>query len=192
MEDRPLAAVGEVAAVADDGGDFDRNATLALDDARLLTQCRVEVRRTGGPGGQKRNKTGTAVRLTHHATGLVSTASESRSLRDNRIHAVRRLRWKLACQSREPIDPLTFRTPSWLQSYVRLGSLRMNPGNPRHPFAVALVLDVLAACRGDPKHAALTLGIGLRSLVRFLADPPELRRATTQLRARWTLPALRP
>ena len=47
----------------------DREDYLALDDARLLAQCQVHTYRASGPGGQKRNKTSSAVRLHHRPTG---------------------------------------------------------------------------------------------------------------------------
>src|SRR5207248_2974059 len=46
----------------------------------LLADCRFDIARGSGPGGQKRNKTSNAVRLTHLPTGIHVTATESRSL----------------------------------------------------------------------------------------------------------------
>ena len=56
----------------------DREDYLALDDARLLAQCQVHTYRASGPGGQKRNKTSSAVRLHHRPTGLIAKSTESR------------------------------------------------------------------------------------------------------------------
>ena len=63
-----------------------------LSDEVLLTQCEVDTYRASGPGGQKRNKTSSAVRLTHEPTGISVIAGESRSQAENRMRAVRRLR----------------------------------------------------------------------------------------------------
>src|SRR5256885_10466931 len=76
---------------------------LLCDDA-LLAQCRWDQYRGSGPGGQKRNKTSNAVRLTHEPTGVAVTATESRSLSVNKLYALRRLRLKLAADLREPVD----------------------------------------------------------------------------------------
>ncbi|MCC6336253.1 MAG: peptide chain release factor-like protein [Myxococcales bacterium] len=64
----------------------------ALTDEALLAECEERFFVAGGPGGQHRNKTETAVRLTHRPTGLVVTATERRSQLMNRGEALERLR----------------------------------------------------------------------------------------------------
>jgi protein subunit release factor B len=67
-------------------------AALAQDDDTLLGHCEVDYFVAGGPGGQHRNKTSSAVRLVHTPTGLTVTATERRSQFLNRSMAVERLR----------------------------------------------------------------------------------------------------
>lgn len=55
----------------------------------------IDFYRSGGPGGQKKNKTFNAVRLRHIPTGIVVTASERRSRRENLKVAFDRLRRRL-------------------------------------------------------------------------------------------------
>ena len=69
---------------------------LALPDSVLLRECEVEVFIGSGPGGQHRNKTESAVRIHHIATGLTAFAAERRSQLQNKSAALRRLREKLA------------------------------------------------------------------------------------------------
>ncbi|MBI5525905.1 MAG: peptide chain release factor-like protein [Deltaproteobacteria bacterium] len=65
------------------------------DDASLDRDTDVETFNPGGPGGQHKNKTQTAVRLRHRPSGTVVTASEERKLSDNLRVAFGRLRARL-------------------------------------------------------------------------------------------------
>ena len=65
-----------------------RAAWVSLTDSQLLDQCEVDTYRASGPGGQKRNKTSSAVRLRHPPSGLMVIAEESRSQHENRARAL--------------------------------------------------------------------------------------------------------
>src|SRR5262249_35756225 len=78
-----------------------------LSDDRLLSQCEVDTYRASGPGGQKRNKTSSAVRLRHPPSGLIVIAEESRSQHENRARALKRLRQALYLKLREELLPGT-------------------------------------------------------------------------------------
>ena len=76
--------------------------TIPKSDEVLLAQCRVETFRAGGPGGQHQNKTETAVRIVHLATGISSVARDERSQLRNRHLAISRLREKLEAHNKMP------------------------------------------------------------------------------------------
>src|SRR3954465_4219948 len=82
-----------------------REDWASLSDEQLLAQCAVDTYRSTSPGGQKRNKTSSAVRLRHPPTGLVVIAEESRSQHENKAKALRRLRQALFLPLRDPLPP---------------------------------------------------------------------------------------
>src|SRR6267143_3798229 len=80
-----------------------RTVWTALTDAQLLAQSEVDTYRASGPGGQKRNKTSSAVRIRHPASGLIVIAEESRSQHENRAKALQRLKQAFFLHIREPL-----------------------------------------------------------------------------------------
>ncbi|MGD0464596.1 MAG: peptide chain release factor-like protein [Tepidisphaeraceae bacterium] len=130
-----------------------------LSDDQLLAQCRFEAFRGPGPGGQKRNKTSSAVRLTHAPSGISVIAGESRSQHRNRQVAINRLRHQIALRLREPLDPSQFPDPARLQVSRRSAD---------YPAAVGIVLDALSSAGWSVSAAADILGVTTAPLVSFL------------------------
>jgi ribosome-associated protein len=65
-------------------------------DPKLLAkQVVVETYRSSGPGGQRKNKTETAIRLKHLPSGMTVVATEHRSQAQNKKLAFERLRERL-------------------------------------------------------------------------------------------------
>jgi protein subunit release factor B len=65
------------------------------DPETLKKQVLIETYRSSGPGGQRKNKVETAVRLTHLPSGITVVATEHRSQVENRKLAFERLRERL-------------------------------------------------------------------------------------------------
>ena len=66
------------------------------EEKKLLRECDISTYRSGGPGGQHQNKVETSVRVVHRPTGIVVTATNSRSQWQNKCLAVKKLVGKLA------------------------------------------------------------------------------------------------
>jgi len=159
-----------------------------LTEEQLLTQCEVDTYRASGPGGQKRNKTSSAVRLRHLPTGLLVIAEESRSQHDNKAMALKRLWRALFLHLRDEL-PLESRTPEALaihpdyaQARSADGRLHLSAKNPQFWFAVGLVLDVLNACEARVADAAALLGISTGNLIDFLQTDPKVWQEANRIR----------
>lgn len=77
---------------------------MALPDhlQKLLAECDVETYRSSGPGGQKKNKTESSVRVRHRPSGIVRVATESRSQTRNKEAALERVWAALEARRRKP------------------------------------------------------------------------------------------
>jgi len=65
------------------------------DPQALKKQVVLDTYRSSGPGGQRKNKVETAVRLKHLPSGITVVATEHRSQAENRKLAFERLRERL-------------------------------------------------------------------------------------------------
>ena len=83
----------------------------ATDPEVLKGQVIIETYRSRGPGGQRKNKTETAVRLTHVPSNIVIVATEHRSQAQNRRLALERLRERLIQMNRPRKRRIPTRTP---------------------------------------------------------------------------------
>ena len=69
---------------------------------RLADECVITPYKSSGPGGQKKNKTESSVRVRHLATGITRVATESRSQTRNRRHALERVYDELRRRAHRP------------------------------------------------------------------------------------------
>jgi hypothetical protein len=159
-------------------------------DAALLAECDVDTYRASGPGGQKRNKTESAVRLRHKPSGLSVIAEESRSQAENRTRALKRLRKALALRLRSPVEGEGV-PPAVFACIDRTGRLSVGQRDARYLPAAASVLDLLLELRGSVADTAQRLGITTGNLSSFLTADPDLLLEANRLRASFGLKPLR-
>jgi len=160
-----------------------------LTDAQLLAQCEVDTYRASGPGGQKRNKTSSAVRLRHPPSDLLVIAEESRSQHENKAQALRRLRQAFFLKIREPLDADRLAKISQreelTQAKTNAGRLDVGRRDPRYWPAVGVVLDVLQSSEARVADAAHFLEISTGNLIDFLQTEPKVWEQTNQMRVRF-------
>lgn len=156
-----------------------RSTWTALTDEQLLAQCEVDTYRASGPGGQKRNKTSSAVRLRHPPSGLIVIAEDSRSQHENKARALKRMRQALYLQLREPFTP-----ESSALADVRDGDGRLDARVKQPGFwpAAAVALDALAMVEARVSEAAALLGTTTGNLVDFLEQHPKVWQQANVLR----------
>jgi hypothetical protein len=145
-----------------------------------MKSCDLGKGRSGGPGGQNRNKVETLVQLLHRPTGITAHAGERRSSVENRSVAIRRLRLALAVQVRTPVPLGEIRSPLWL-TRTRTGRISCSVDHNDFASLLAEALDVILAARLDVRKAALRLGVSSSQLLGLLRDhPPALVRINAE------------
>ncbi|MDP1562285.1 MAG: peptide chain release factor-like protein [Pirellulaceae bacterium] len=158
-----------------------------LDEATLLSQCRVEFTRRGGPGGQHRNKVESAVVLIHGPTQILAEANERRDQSQNRRVALGRLRRQLSwlVRSLPPAPPTKTRgqtpqtggnpetvgpSPLWRARCIDRPA-DVSPEHWDYPALVAEALDHVIASEWEFSTAAPPLGVSTARLAKlFRAD----------------------
>ncbi len=176
----------------------DRDVWTGLTEAQLLAQCDVDTYRASGPGGQKRNKTSSAVRLRHGPSGLIVIAEESRSQHENKARALVRLRREFYLKLRREIA-VELLAADGLVEHRDLVPARGRDGrvhlasakDPRFWPLAGLLLDVLVACQGRVAEAAATLGLSTGNLIDVLQTDDRLWQQANVYRVQFGHPLLR-
>ena len=78
---------------------------MAWPNSVTRADLRIEPYKGSGPGGQHKNKTLSAIRITHIPTGIQSCAEEHKSQHQNRKAAFRRLADKLVPLMKQALQP---------------------------------------------------------------------------------------
>lgn len=165
---------------------------LALSDADLLRDCTVETFRASGPGGQKRNKTDSAVRITHRPSGVQAQAFEQRSQHQNRVQALFRLRRGIALAVRRPVDLDAYAPPPDLVAILpTTPHNRLGPAHPGFWRGAQALLDLFVAVGGAIGETAHHAGISTGQMVRLIQADDHLLAAVNQWRSGHGLRPLR-
>jgi hypothetical protein len=170
-----------------------RRRWLELDDRALLAECEIDRYRASGAGGQKRNKTSSAVRLRHRPSGITAHSSDSRSQHDNRERALRRLRENIAFDLREPVEE-AYAPSQAVSDALKRGPLGKNAKTRAHTgylLALAEILDVFDAEDAALAQAARRLGTTTSNLGKLLSGDERLNRRVQEMRGQRGLKPLR-
>ena len=160
-----------------------RNDFLEMTDEVLLRHCREECFRASGPGGQHRNKTDSAVRLSLMDGRVVALCADHRSQHRNRSEALRRLRLTLALELR--MAAVDGAPELWT------GPWKLGRKDRRYAEFTAHILDILCQYEWAVGLAAKALGTSTGKLIRSLSRDPHLWNAVNKERAKLGLVNLR-
>jgi hypothetical protein len=134
-------------------------------EEELLKKCSIKNDRSGGPGGQHRNKVETAVIITHLPTNIKGQATEARQQAQNKKKALFRLRINLALEIRTSPE----KSPSALwNKRLKGGRILINQEHTDFPALLAEVLDTLYLNENHLKKSAEYLGCSASQLTKFL------------------------
>ena len=150
----------------------ERNAMLTAEDAVLLRDCELIMQKGTGNGGQKINKTSSAVRLRHRSTGITVAANEERSQARNRHIALRKLRYEIALRVHADPSESDF-------------ELLPSPSPSNHARLIlwtAALFDRLAASGFDLTQTAALCGVSVSQLERAMRKYPQLWRIWSEFR----------
>ena len=148
---------------------------LYLTDQELMEHCVLDRFRASGPGGQKKNKTDSAVRIRHIGSGLIGLSSESRSQHVNKTYALRRLRLKIALTLRDNNQNDHIELKKFIQQ-TGTKTFTLNIRDPLYPIIVASLFDELSVNDWKISITAKKIGITSSALNRFLRSDPEVWR----------------
>ena len=171
----------------------ERRRLLELHDRELAGECEIDLYKASGTGGQKRNKTSSAVRMRHKPSGVISKAADSRSQSDNRRKALLRLRENLAIDLREAIAS-DYEPSAQVAEALKKGPLGKNSKTRiRAPYllAIAEILDVFEAEQAVLSSAATRLGVSTANLGKLLSGDERVARRALEMRSQRGLKPLR-
>jgi len=156
-------------------------AWLSLPPESLLKQCFQARFQGSGPGGQKRNRVYSGVRLTHVASGLSAESVDSRASARNLGEALSRLRLALALAA-VPGDPAKAGNDPGNAGVTEASGPTGDPApatpfraaaNPSHADYARGALRALSLLRfhaGQLAPAAAALGCTPSALTRYLKE----------------------
>lgn len=153
---------------------------LRLSDGQLLKKAKRDTYKSKGKGGQKKNKTENAARLS--LGKLMVTETAQRSKEANLSGALRKLRIAIALDflKGSELRELQPNAPREIAPYLDQAELRINAKNPAYPLFLAWYLDRYLAHRGDWAAVAEDLGTSKSQAVKFAERNKPLLGALSQ------------
>ena len=131
-----------------------RDEILALNEEELGRIVEFDFFKRSGNGGQKRNKTSSAVRVTLKELAISAEDCTERSQKLNRSKALQKLRCKIAMTVRQDIS----------DEIITI----VAPSNDRYPLFLARLIDLLSSVNYSFKECGLKLNLSSSQVEKLL------------------------
>ena len=131
-----------------------RDEILSLSEEELTEIVEFDFFKRSGNGGQKRNKTSSAVRVTLKELAISAEDCTERSQKLNRSKALQKLRRKIAMTVRQEIS----------DEIITI----VAPSNDRYPLFLARLIDLLSSVNYSFKECGLKLNLSSSQVEKLL------------------------
>jgi len=142
---------------------------LRKTDSEILHLSKMDIFKGSGRGGQKRNKTSNAIRLTLSYLSVVETSSRSRA--ENIDKAIKKLRMAIALDLTSPlVHRCHFQNfPEEIRAYLFKNTIRISSSNPVYPFFLGCIIDVFIKHEGNWTDISTEYKTSKSQIRRFIA-----------------------
>jgi len=148
---------------------------VMMPDQELLAQARVDTFTGSGKGGQKRNRTANAIRITLKHLTVKDEGSRSKDLNIKR--AIRKLRIAIAVDIDEDFAPRSKLPglPNEMKLYLLNGSIQIQEKNPLYPLFVGYFIDFALKHQGNIQKLSEEYKISKNQIRKFIKINNHLR-----------------
>ncbi len=151
---------------------------LSLSDELLWTFTEWSACKASGPGGQKVNKTSSAIQLTFPPLNLSVKSQKHRGQQDNKKSALCTLKKHISFLAEPPIPDFALQVT---RPYFQNG-LHIQEHNSILPNVYAVLCARFLENQGEHKCIANAQGISTSCLIRFLSENKTLLERVNQIR----------
>ena len=169
---------------------------LTLSPDELLAQCTRTPYQASGPGGQKRNRVYSALRLEHSPTGVRAESGAHREAARNRADALRKLRLALAIAGSRlvllprPHDGTPPEDPPGPPAGYPAFRAKISTEHKDYPATVLESLVMFRALGGELRPTAARLGVSTSAFGRYLKIDKTVFAEANRIRETAELPRL--
>lgn len=152
-------------------------ATLKQTHTEFIKGCRIINYQASGPGGQKRNRKLSAVRLIHTKSNITVTASEFRETHRNLSIAASKLRLEIALMTEPETSDESIKLLDSIPFQYDINEKKID-----FPFSVLKVFYIFKQNSASVRETGKKLLISSPKLIKFLKKNKQVWQKTQEIR----------